>query len=42
MRVTIELAVPIEVVDRRRIGVALVESAYLVGSPSFGQGDDGA
>ena len=31
IRVPIELAMPIEVVDRRRIRVALVESAHLVG-----------
>ena len=34
IRVAIELAVPIEVVDRRRIRVAFVESAHRVGSPS--------
>src|ERR1700757_4858579 len=34
VRISIELAVPIEVGDRRRIRVAFIESAYLVGRSS--------
>src|SRR5271157_2875869 len=34
IRVSVEFAVPIEVADRRRIRVGLVESAYLFRSPS--------